>query len=492
MTSYGRKSEGEKSGREATEDLPPLPWEGAYADDKIHRTAPGDPDGPLSNYSTSDRSPSRKELESQDLVLQDEERGGLVYLDGETVDVDRVAGRLEKLLGVRVGVEESGEGWLLQATGEGVECSLEVDPRRRVVRLWGGRITEEDAIVLGFNATSETLKEAIDVRMREEETRESNEWEGARSEATLKAYDRDWRHFRSWCAESFRESLPASTETVARYVESKGPDVRPSTMKRRLTAINVVHNRAGEARPALRSEYPLSEVWRRYVRTVGGGVEKVAAATPEILRVLLEGSRKAAGDEDASIHLRDRVLILVGFAGALRVSEMVGLQQRDVRFRHGGMELTLRGAKTDHDREGQTIFIHRAEAGACPVGAMKAWLDRLRNEVGHLDRDDYIVRGVDRWGNVAAKGMARDSVRKRVKRLSSEVEDELLQMGYDADSFSSHSFRAGFVTWMGQEGIDEGKGMQHTRHTSLEVFRGYRRDGERRSREMNPTRKIEI
>ena len=153
-------------------------------------------------------------------------------------------------------------------------------------------------------------------------------------------------------------------------------------MKRRLTAINVVHNRAGEARPALRSEYPLSEVWRRYVRTVGGGVEKVAAATPEILRMLLEGSRKAADDEDASIHLRDRVLILVGFAGALRVSEMVGLQQKDVSFRHGGLELTLRGAKTDHDREGQTIFIHRAEAGACPVGAMKAWLDRLRDEVG--------------------------------------------------------------------------------------------------------------
>jgi len=418
----------------------------------------------------------------------------------------RHVGSDTRAAGIRAADTRAGGGrrhrYAFTARRPDIDCFVQADLEAGVVWVAGGAIDHEDPVCFSETFTSSDLLQAVRTRVQEAEDRENLEWGDARSEATLRAYRSDWSHFEAWCQSTFRRGLPASTGTIARYVEACADDVKPSTMERRLSAINVRHNLDGHPRPAQRSEYPLSEVWRRYIRHAGTEQKQVAAATPEILQLFLEGAARAAGDiegagsSDAAerplIEARDRTMMLLAFGGALRVSELVGLAWMDLRFDPDGVDLRLRDAKTDTDRSGQRVYVVRTGGDICPVKELEAWRRRLEAEGAETRGDHPVLRPVGPWGQLKDRALSRKAVAQRVKAWAKAVETELATYGYAPEDFSTHSFRAGAVTWMGRAGVDEHRAMRHTRHTSIEVFRRYRREGERTHREQHPMRDVTI
>jgi integrase len=162
--------------------------------------------------------------------------------------------------------------------------------------------------------------------------------------------------------------------------------------------------------------------------------------------------------------LRDRALLLVGFGGALRRSELVALDVADIQEAETGLLVTIRGSKTDQERAGATIAIARGDV-ACPAKALREWLDAAGVESGP------IFRPIDKGGTVRASRLTDRSVANIVKAYAERA-------GFDASTFSGHSLRAGFLTSAAGKGASIFKMMDVSRHKSVDTLRGYVRDAE--------------
>jgi integrase len=189
----------------------------------------------------------------------------------------------------------------------------------------------------------------------------------------------------------------------------------------------------------------------------------VAATIDEIRRIV-----RLLGD--SLLDVRDRALLLVGYAGAMRRSELVALNVDDVNILEAGIEVTIRRSKTDQEGVGCTLEVpFGRHVGTCPVRALKAWLDRSGITSGPIFRSaDHNV--------VAEVRLSPQSVALIVKRRCRAA-------GLDDTIFSGHSLRAGFATTAVRSGeISERAVMQHTRHKSERVFAGYVREARRWSK----------
>ena len=163
---------------------------------------------------------------------------------------------------------------------------------------------------------------------------------------------------------------------------------------------------------------------------------------------------------DKLAGLRDRALLLVGFGGALRRSELVALDVADIAETETGLLVTIRGSKTDQERAGTTIAIARGDV-ACPAKELREWLDAAGIESGP------IFRPIDKGGTVRAFRLTCRSVAAYAARA-----------GFDASTFSGHSLRAGFLTSAAGKGASIFKMMDVSRHKSVDTLRGYVRDSE--------------
>ena len=172
----------------------------------------------------------------------------------------------------------------------------------------------------------------------------------------------------------------------------------------------------------------------------------------------------AAASPDTLAGKRNRALILLGFAGAFRRSELVALEVADIEETDAGLRVTIRQSKTDQDGEGATIAIARGTV-ACPVRALRAWLDAAGIESGAL------FRSVNKAGGVATARLTDRSVANIVKSMAGTV-------GLDAGTFSGHSLRSGFLTSAAANGASIFKMMDVSRHKSVDTLRGYVRDAE--------------
>jgi integrase len=162
---------------------------------------------------------------------------------------------------------------------------------------------------------------------------------------------------------------------------------------------------------------------------------------------------------------RLHALLLVGFAGALRRSELVALNVDDVDDHERGFTLRLRVSKTDQEREGRRIAIPRGtDPETCPVRALRAWLSAAA--IG----DGPLFRSVDRHGNIAPMRMSGRAVSLVIKRAAQRA-------GFDPDLYSGHSLRAGFATTAAANGASERAIANQTGHRSMEVLRRYIRHG---------------
>jgi site-specific recombinase XerD len=147
----------------------------------------------------------------------------------------------------------------------------------------------------------------------------------AKSQATLRAYRSDWSHFARWCRDKGFSALPASPDTVGLYLAECAASHKPVTLARRLTSINKVHRAAGHPAPALMEHLSVGEMLK--------GIRRVHGTAPTGKQALFTGDLKAMIEAlpRGLIGIRDRALLLLGFAGAFRRSELSAIQVEDVQ-----------------------------------------------------------------------------------------------------------------------------------------------------------------
>jgi integrase len=163
--------------------------------------------------------------------------------------------------------------------------------------------------------------------------------------------------------------------------------------------------------------------------------------------------------------LRDRALLLIGFAGGLRRSELVAINLIDFERVREGIVLAIRRSKTDQDGVGRRIGIPFGRTIHCPVRALENWLTSARIE------DGSVFRAVDRHGRVSADRLSDEAV-------SLILRDRMAAAGFDATGYSGHSLRAGLATSATRAGVSTFKIRQQTGHASDAMLSRYVRDGE--------------
>lgn len=277
---------------------------------------------------------------------------------------------------------------------------------------------------------------------------------------TQRAYRSDWNDFTAWCDEQHAARLPADPATVATYAAQLADDGRAvATIARRLSSISQAHKLAGYEATPVQTEL-VRRVMKGIRRDKGSRQQQAAAAVVPVLQALL-GTLPATGRSS----LRDRALLLVGFAGALRRSELVNLDVADIRFVPEGMALTIQHSKTDQEARGVVKGIPYGQNKAtCPVRALRAWLAAASITEGP------IFRPIDRHGNVKRLRLSTGAVSRIVKRCANAA-------GLDAGEFSGHSLRAGFATAAAQAGAPTWAIKKQTGHQSDRVLARYIRDG---------------
>lgn len=278
----------------------------------------------------------------------------------------------------------------------------------------------------------------------------------ATSPATLRAYRADWVHFQSWCQKTGFCPLPAAPRVVGAYLASLAEDFAPTTIRRRLAAIGKAH-RFGDLpwNPGHRDiQGPLQGVLRAQRRAVS----KPVAVRRDLLRQLLATCDLSARGR------RDRALLLVGFAAALRRSELVGLCVEDVTPTTQGVQLHIRSSKTDQTGQGVTIGLARGQqAQTCPVRALEAWQAVARRGAGPL------FRKVDAHDRVWAKALHPDAVRQILQRRGAMagLPDDVLSR------LTPHGLRSGFITEAYLADVREEEIRRHVRHRDPRSTRGY-------------------
>lgn len=281
----------------------------------------------------------------------------------------------------------------------------------------------------------------------------------ARASSTLRAYEHDWKQFRIWCGQNGLVPLPASAQAVILYSTdlTKNQNKKWNTLSRRLAAISQLHQQAGFESP--------TRTWA--VKQFLSGLRRERGVAPARKKpVLVEDLRQILKQiPDSLLGRRDRALLLVGFAGAFRRSELVGLDAGDIEETREGLIITVRRSKTDQEGQGRKIGIPPgADRATCPVAALEHW-----RAAAHIDSGP-LFRTMNRHGRILDRRLSAEGVAIVVKRYVEKI-------GYDPAELAGHSLRAGLATSAAAAGKSERAIMNQTGHRSVTTVRRYIRDG---------------
>lgn len=282
--------------------------------------------------------------------------------------------------------------------------------------------------------------------------------EAAKAENSRRAYRSDWCQFESWCRGNGLVCLPAEPETVALYLTALAADHKPASLQRKLTSITKGHQAAGFPTPASMQHAVVSETLKGIRRSLGTAQPgKEPLLTADILEMLYA--------LDEGLHgCRNRALLLVGFAGGFRRSELVALDVEDVKETDDGLVVRVRRSKTDPEAKGIVVALpYGSTATTCPVRSYRAWIAASGIVAGPA------FRSVDRHSHIGQGRMNTGSVARLIKRAAEAA-------GLDPASYAGHSLRAGFATQAFLNGAAEVSIMRQTRHKSLNTLRKYIRD----------------
>ncbi|MCG4454948.1 site-specific integrase [Pseudomonas sp. MMS21-TM103] len=258
----------------------------------------------------------------------------------------------------------------------------------------------------------------------------------ARRESTQRRYRQALEHFELvWGG-----LLPATSETVVRYLADSAERLSSSTLRAHLAALARWHIRQGFVDPTKAPQ----------VRDVLRGIQALHPHMPrqaeplqltELSRCVEWLIAQEAGLTDAAMrgHRRDRALILLGFWRGFRSDDLCRLRAETIQIRAGeGMQLFLPSSKTDRDHRGRSFFVP-ALRRLCPVQAYEDWIAVTKIQHGP------VFRALDRWGHLSEEALHPYSVPRILSRA-------LIRSGVDADRFSGHSLRRGFATWAARNG----------------------------------------
>jgi site-specific recombinase XerD len=276
----------------------------------------------------------------------------------------------------------------------------------------------------------------------------------AKAKNTLRAYGADWRHFSIWCESVNCAPLPAHPGQVAAYLGALASSRRATkTIERRISAIRYYHERAEHPNPCAHAGVKATLQGIRH--SLGTRPKKKAALTVDLVA---RAVRKIPENSGRIADLRDRALLLIGFAGALRRSELVAFDVTDIARHPKGVVLTLRRSKTDQAGAGMVKAVphgHRLKA----VAALDAWIAAAKIIEGPL------FRGV--------RGSRVLPVRLSDKQVARIVKKRCAAIGLDADAFSGHSLRSGFITSADDAGAQLTRTSRHAGHKKIETTAGY-------------------
>lgn len=268
---------------------------------------------------------------------------------------------------------------------------------------------------------------------------------------TARAYAADWRTFAAWCAGHGLPALPADERTIVLYLTHlEGEGKRYATIARAYRGIRARHAADGSGLPTLDA-----------VRNVLSGIGREHGTASRGKSPLMANDLRCivAGMGDDPLDVRDRAMLLVCWAAALRRSELVALDVSDLVFSEDGLAVHVRRGKTDQRGEGRVVGVPHGTRGSCPVRACRAWLA----SAGATDGPAFRPIG----GTARLAGAAVDRAVKRA----------VARIGLDPDAYGAHSLRAGLATSAAKAGKGLDVIMRTTGHKSERIAMGYIRFG---------------
>jgi integrase len=295
--------------------------------------------------------------------------------------------------------------------------------------------------------------DAILARARELQAR-------SKSAETLRSYRTSWAQWCGFCARMGYHPLAGDAQAVGFFLAHLSRSKSLTTVRTRLAAIAAAHRLVGIDLD-LRSS-PIATLLMGFKRE--RGTKPLKQATPLLLEVLPRFLKAYAGETAA--ERRDKAVLLLGFASALRRSELVVLDLVDVEFDPQGVLLTIARSKTDPEGKGDLVAVHRGvNRDLCPVTALEEWLLSRGQERGPL------FTRLRKGGRPSSERLKPQAVALIIKRAA-------LAVGLEARTFSSHSLRAGLATSAALAGADLKDIMAQTRHRSHDVAMRYIRRAE--------------
>lgn len=275
--------------------------------------------------------------------------------------------------------------------------------------------------------------------------------------STRKAYRSDLRIFADWCAARNKPAMPSTPETVSDFLADQANDgVSPSTLNRRVAAIKYAHEAAELESP---TKHKLVSMTMKGIRREHGGkVSKKSAATVDKVYQMI-----AQCDTKTLQGKRDKAILLLGFAGAFRRSELAALDVADIEFVEAGARVTIRKSKTDQEGEGHIIAIYSGKLDV--TGILKDYMQSGGVVEGAL------FRPITKGGNLRPQAISDKSIAETVKKYAAAA-------GLNPDDFGGHSLRAGFVTSAAEAGANLFKIMDVSRHKNVQTVKGYVRNAE--------------
>lgn len=279
--------------------------------------------------------------------------------------------------------------------------------------------------------------------------------EASTSMNTKRAYRGDWKVFSTWCRDRGLSSMPASPETLALFLTAQAESgLKTSTIGRRMASVSQAHQLAQHASPAMDARVRV--VWQGICRELGRSPEKKKALPLSDLKAIVLSC-------EHDLHgTRDKAMLLLGFMGAMRRSELVNLDVEDIQMEEDqGLRIRIRRSKSDQEGQGREIGIPVGKSHTtCPVLALRAYLAAAKIEGGPL------FRPMHRWGSLRRTRLTPQSVAKVIKR-------RMKALGLDPADYGGHSLRSGFVTAAARAGVAEHAIARQSGHKSVAVLRGY-------------------
>ena len=267
----------------------------------------------------------------------------------------------------------------------------------------------------------------------------------SKSENTLRAYQSDYNDFSLFCSKNGFQAMPTEPKILALYITHLSSYSKYSTLKRRLASISILHKTKGHY---IDIKHPIiMENLMGIKRTNGSNQKGKKPLLINDLKMLIDAIHQS--NEKDKRKIRDKALVLIGFSGGFRRSELVDIEYEDLEFVSEGVKVFVKRSKTDQSGEGMTKAIpYFDNKKFCPVIALKNWIE------------------IFDFKNSRIFNISDKSVALIIKKYANYA-------GLDSHRYAGHSLRSGFATSTAESGAEERNIMAMTGHKSTEMVRRY-------------------